>query len=459
MTTELDIGLIFDTHMCTLEDITDGAQYGDAGAIIRNVRYSTSVRLRRHPYVLASILKMINLCNKKDVDFTVWGGDLIQSGTQGEMRANFQAFVAALATLNKKFYPIAGHHDVWGNDYTEFFDETYGLGTLFPTEANTPDNPVWWPATAPTDSPFAYSVVVNNFKCIFLCALMGAVGLNEDSAGYITGEIESTQMEWFEARLAEAKAADQHVIVFSHQPFKYDLSLSALLTPIKGADLGIAALEQYYIDTGLECVVCSGHTHKECGDYYVNGVHYFKFRGDVCAKNADDTGRFSHSVLKIISGDPLRVYRTGYGYDWDGSRNINTLFTDDFNNDYTDKWTKGDGQAYVTEEDGILKLTADGNDNTLTANNIELIVGKYYRVDFEITHKDVIEDSNIQIMVGGTYPADEGINVKDYAIGKHSVVVAAKNPGNLYLWWGSAPGGIDVRLNSLTIKEEVFLVG
>ena len=450
---KLIAGIGYDFHETTL-DPDPLTTYGDLkedGTGVRSPKYATQ-----------SILAAVDDYNKYNVDLTVWDGDLVNGGLVGngnQRHLNSAAFVSDLSGLNAKSHVRAGHWDLWDPvglgygpaDFTQFYDNTTGVGTLVPTGDETPQTP-WWPTPASDDSPYAYSIVKNGFKLIFLCTIMGQIGLDTVGKSDDLGDASAiSQLDWLELRLIEAAAASQPIIVFTHQPLKSTDS-SLIGAPVLALPTGyaecIALLESY-----APVIVFSGHIHRDNSTVISNGVYYFNMHGNVWGSNAEDDTRKSHAIAKIISGDPPLIYTTGYGYA--KSENINTLFTDDFNDtDWSDKWTVGgDAEAFV-EENGTLKcLWVPDSTDILTAQNINVESGKVYRVDFEITYKNGV--GGTYLLIGGSISESGEIDMVNYAVGKHSVNVTAPDNGTIHIRLTGS--GLTVWLNSLTIKEEIFL--
>jgi len=135
---------------------------------------------------------------------------------------------------------------------------------------------------------------------------------------------------------------------------------------------------------------------------------------------------------------------------------LNVIFTDDFNDDdYTDKWTlTGDAAAFV-EEDGVLKATpVPSVEDSLVIQDVTVVAGKVYRVDFIISYKDG-NAAGVNIRIGNISGISGKISMASYGIGKHSVNVTAPESTTCGIYVSGTGGG--AWFDSLIISEEKFI--
>lgn len=327
MGTKITFGTIWDMHRTTLSPAAYHS-YGDT-----NSQPWAEPGWRLPANAEQSIDLAVARFNDYDdlgtpVDLTIWGGDLINGGMGGvgEQRAlNFAALVGDLAPLTPSSHLLQGHWDYNQSyteaDYTQFFDDDTGVGTLIPTGDEVPVMP-WWPLVAPDDSECAYAIEMNGFKLIFLCALMNEVGLNTTGESDDLGDAaEITQLDWLEKRLDEAVAASQPAVIFSHQSFVTTHFLTdGVLAKILGFQSGIDLLAEEKYDV-IDKYILAGHIHINDEIIIVGSTTHINLKGDVHGLTEDDTDRYSHSVITILkdavwNGTRLatNIEITGYGY-------------------------------------------------------------------------------------------------------------------------------------------------
>lgn len=283
-----------------------------------------------------------------DVDVFVAGGDNVDFSAIGAARnASFAELVDridgtvgdALTSAGGKLYPLLGHHDLGGgapygdDDYQAFFHND-GMGTIIPAlgaGAGQIDNQ-WWPTAVTDDTPCAYTVSKNGFRLVFLCAIMLEIGL--DTAGQTDtfgGDADAkTQIQWLEQMLDEAQAANEPVIIFTHQPIlSNDVGAVAQLKISGWADaVTLFATGNGGVPYTIPIMVVAGHAHRDQSIITDAGVVYINVGGDVWGKSLTDTTRFSHAVLEVTAptyntpdGNMGLITLTGYGYQRSWSMN------------------------------------------------------------------------------------------------------------------------------------------
>lgn len=316
-TPTVKIGFWLDGHVHAYTPLaTPGFPFGDA--------YPGNLLARRIPLAATTSLeKAITRFNDYDglgnpVDIAVNMGDVINAGDRGADRnTNFAAVVTGMGGIvGYSMYNALGHWDVGGGspaeaDYDAYFHND-GMGTIIPGD----EEDAWTPAVAGTAGqyPCAYVIPHADFKIIVLCAILGSVTMTTQDAG---GQ---SQQTWLDARLGEAEAASEPVIVICHQTIQSN-AVSWQGTSVPGKIGGWAAVVTSLEGQTIKPIVFQGHIHYYDETFIVNGVTYFNLKGDVWGVNELDTGRYSYSVATITgptyvdaNGPRCLVELEGYGY-------------------------------------------------------------------------------------------------------------------------------------------------
>lgn len=280
----------------------------------------------------ASLERFVVQSNINAPDFAVSNGDNVNGGTVGNGEArhdNFSDFVDRIdgTVGNALVAPLLlsqGHWD-WGAfpvytqaDVDQYFDNTVGLGTILPGGGFAYQN-AWWPTLAVTgNQPCAYTVVVKGWKVIVLCGIAGYVGMstNGEDAGGV-----KTQQVWFQARLDEAEAAGQPVLVISHHPLMSNSTPAGLIIDAADAidDGEGGGLENQTIPS----IAIGAHIHYS-QEYIIQGkLTQITGIGDVWTVDEDneESERYTHYHFKIVpecvwDGSQMNhnIEVTGYGY-------------------------------------------------------------------------------------------------------------------------------------------------
>jgi len=319
MTTErIKLMVISDTHRSTTSENEGMQTYGDY----------PGYRIIHNESSAVSIAAAVAQSNADSCDAAIFNGDILASvSDDAAMVLNAQSLVTLLAGLTAPFYFTLGHHDLTGTDgvgtaaqFTRIFDNTDGLGSLIPGGDDAPELH-WWHDNAANDSPCAYSVTIKEYKLIFLFNTYAGIGTME-TTGKSDDEGDNTaitQLNWLIYRLAEAEAASQQVIIFTHWNVKsnYDATYTKSTGTVPGSAATITQLEAQTIPP----IIFGGHVHGDDEVIILNNVMYVNIQGDVYGTEEGDTDRFSHSIVEVIPGAVVsgstkvaNVAITGYGY-------------------------------------------------------------------------------------------------------------------------------------------------
>ena len=176
--------------------------------------------------------QVVNFVNNKDIDFVVFIGDMADDGKR---RSN-EVVKDILKNLNKKYYVIAGNHDILISP--KMFEEYYG--------------------------PMEHIEYVNGYQLLF-------VGIYEEK------DENGTTLKWsFDFRKADKNAP---TLVFIHGPVA-DLPIGCIHCQIKDRNI-----LQYATDIRPELEkfdnligVYSGHIHYD-SDSVINGTRYVTVNG------------------------------------------------------------------------------------------------------------------------------------------------------------------------------------
>jgi calcineurin-like phosphoesterase family protein len=176
--------------------------------------------------------QVVSFANNKNVDFVVFMGDMTDDGT----RKSNDIVIDILKDLNKKYYVVAGNHDLFKSP--KIFEEYYG--------------------------PMEHIEYVNGYQLLF-------VGIYQEK--YENG----MRLEWsFDFNKADKNAP---TLVFIHGPVK-DLPVECIHCQIKGKEFLEYAksigpeLEKFNNLIG----VYSGHIHFDSNEI-INGTRYVTING------------------------------------------------------------------------------------------------------------------------------------------------------------------------------------
>lgn len=205
---------------------------------------------------------LANAANSGDVDFVVFGGDMVQMGNA----TNYKALRPALKLFNVPFISAIGNHDTSFVDYNDQreYVKRFGKRDFF------------------FDAGPARFVFLNT----------------------AISEISEAQLTF----LKDALSADKIKFVVTHRPLKYE-------NPIYNTPVGDGSEEfRNIVEAAGVAAVFTGHEH-HFGDYSYGGVRYIVSGGAGGSLNSNTDNNFYHCVKVKADrkGFALEVVRLGDG--------------------------------------------------------------------------------------------------------------------------------------------------
>lgn len=234
---------------------------------------------RHYNESIAKMTECVELMNTQNVDFVVFGGDMIDKGepdTVENVLANLQAIEATYAGFKGARYHVLGNHDMDSLSKAQF------LGAVQRTGIDG-------------DSGY-HSFDAKGVHFVVLDACFTSDGTAYDSSNFhwTDANVPQQQLDWLKADLA---ATSKPVIIFIHQ----------LLDGEAHHDVNNAAEVRKILESGPRVLgVFQGHQH--AGQYnHLGGIHYYTLRGMVEGSGEDNS---AYAIVDVHENGDMVV--TGY---------------------------------------------------------------------------------------------------------------------------------------------------
>ncbi len=249
--------------------------------IVTDCHYSDRASQGRRHYneSIAKMRECVELMKDQDVDFLMFGGDMIDKGepdTTENVLTNLQAIEATYATFKGPRYHVLGNHDMDSLSKAQF------LGTVERTGIEGHSG--------------YYSFDLKGVHFVVLDACFTSDGTNYDSSNFhwTDANVPQQQLNWLKRDLA---ATSKPVIVFIHQ-----------LLDGSGHHYVNNALAVRQILEGHPRVLGVFQGHQHAGQYnHLGGVHYYTLRGMV--EGSGETNS-AYAIVDVLENDDMVV--TGY---------------------------------------------------------------------------------------------------------------------------------------------------
>jgi len=231
------------------------------------------------------------------VDLVINGGDIINNTNDGSIIENWAEYASWIDGthllsdgLNMDILYCFGHWDLGiiatGTSFANAFT---GLAPTIPVGR---DANMWWPDLVDDvadNSYCAYRFDKNGFMFIVLCNPFGS-SVDMTTMGKNGTK---TQEAWFEDQLVIAEILGMQVIVVTHVPLRTNDT-----SPINGA---AAAIAYMVANQTIKPIVMQAHVHRYNEVIIEEGIRFYNFIGDTWGITDDDTDRFSHAIITVVS--------------------------------------------------------------------------------------------------------------------------------------------------------------
>ena len=213
--------------------------------------------------------------NRREVDFTVNLGDLVDRDTYGNLEAVFERF----AKLNSNVYNTTGNHDYGGMTVNAALYDALSM----PSEYYSFTKKKWRFIMLNTNEVATYANIQNTPKQAEYEAMIQQIQESgrKNGASY-NGGISRKQLVWLEDELKSATKKKENVLVFSHHP---------IFAPDAEGLTALNDQEIFKVLTAYPCVraVISGHHH--AGDFgSTKGIPFLTTEGMVETENENAYG-------------------------------------------------------------------------------------------------------------------------------------------------------------------------